>query len=341
MVCGDIPFETDAQIKLAHLSFRPELRLSHEVIDCIKRCLTVSQSERITLTQLQSHPWLNEEREASKLCSKYIHNPPPVHRSISAPVDVIPIGAHGGLQNASNMTPDSCYSSSLSTPISCDSSTSTTTNPENTADVAASNYLSPFSLIPYNYVPHSTTASSSKLSMDVNNRTHQNDFEDEGISVMSISPRSTHSEALLSPVLPEHHVMTSSGGSAISYMDGLETPKINTCAKVWNEDTKDANERRTMDDNDYSDSMIDDDTNFFLSIHDDKKLLDGGDEPYGSTIIGNGFPLVTPIIALNGNTMNITSIQNQKPTLSNINCVQSLSEPTQLRDELNTAVAVI
>jgi len=177
--------------------------------------------------------------------------------------------------------------------------------------------------------------------MDVNNRTHENDFEDEGISVMSISPRSTHSEALLSPVLPEHHLMTSSGGSAISYMDGLETPKINTCAKVWNENTKDVNERRTMDDNDYSDSMIDDDTNFFLSIHDDKKLLDGGDESYGSAIIGNGFPLVTPIIALNGNTMNITSIQNQKPILSNINCVQSLSEPTQLRDELNTAVAVI
>merc|ERR1712141_252588 len=123
------------------LSFRPELRLSHEVIDCIKRCLTVSQSERITLTQLQSHPWLNEEREASKLCSKSSNNPPPVHRSISAPVDVIPIGAHGGLQNASNITPDSCYSSSLSTPISCDSSTSTTTNTENTTDVAASNYI--------------------------------------------------------------------------------------------------------------------------------------------------------------------------------------------------------
>ena len=118
-------------------------------------------------------------------------------------------------------------------------------------------------------------------------------------------------------------------------------PKTNTCAKAWHENTKDVNERRTMDDNDYSDSMIDDDTNFFLSIHDDKKLLDGGDESYGSAIIGNGFPLVTPIIALNGNTMNITSIQNQKPILSNINCVQSLSEPTQLRDELNTAVAVI
>merc|ERR1712141_972937 len=102
----------------------------------------------------------------------------------------------------------------------------------NTTDVAASHYLSPFSLIPYSYVNHSTTTSSSKLSMDVNNRTHQNDFEDEGISVMSISPRSTHSEALLSPVLPEHHLITSSGGSAISYMDGLETPKINTCAKV-------------------------------------------------------------------------------------------------------------
>lgn len=61
MVCGDIPFETDAQIKHAHISFRPDLKLSPEVKDCIKRCLTVSQNDRITLKELQHHPWLCPE----------------------------------------------------------------------------------------------------------------------------------------------------------------------------------------------------------------------------------------------------------------------------------------
>ena len=74
MVCGDIPFETDAQIKLAHLSFRPELRLSNEAIDCIKRCLTVSTSERITLAQLQAHPWLKDEDNAKVHSEFHLHH---------------------------------------------------------------------------------------------------------------------------------------------------------------------------------------------------------------------------------------------------------------------------
>ena len=64
MLCGDIPFETDSQIKHAHLTYRPEHRLSEEVKDCIEQCLTVNVNARISLKDLASHPWLrNEESE--------------------------------------------------------------------------------------------------------------------------------------------------------------------------------------------------------------------------------------------------------------------------------------
>ena len=58
MVCGDIPFETDAQIKRADLYWRPELRLSQEVKDLISRCLATDPQARIKLHQLKAHPWL-------------------------------------------------------------------------------------------------------------------------------------------------------------------------------------------------------------------------------------------------------------------------------------------
>merc|ERR1712062_470121 len=57
MVCGDIPFETDNQIKRAQILFKPSLRLSEEVKDLIRACLTISTSERISLDGLLSHPW--------------------------------------------------------------------------------------------------------------------------------------------------------------------------------------------------------------------------------------------------------------------------------------------
>ena len=220
MVCGDIPFETDAQIKLAHLNFRPELRLSSEVMDCIKRCLTVSQNERITLAQLQQHPWL-KDNESPKVHSESKLHPPPVHRSISAPMDVIPMPSqHGSSSNTSSITPDSCYSSSFSTPISCESSSMAAD--ENPIDAlrnftTASSYLSPpsFYMNPYGQTNHSST-SSSKLSMEAMHQTMEHEFEDEGISAMSISPRSINSDALLSPAISGHHGMVSSGGSTSS-----------------------------------------------------------------------------------------------------------------------------
>jgi serine/threonine protein kinase len=348
MVCGDIPFETDAQIKLAHLNFRPELRLSNDVIDIIKRCLTVSQNERITLTQLQQHPWLKDiESETSKVHSESKLHPPPVHRSISAPVDVIPLAfLHGTSKNTSNITPDSCYSSSFSTPISCDSSATTSTETPIEAlcnFTTTSNYLSPpsFYMNPYGHTNNSSM-SSSKLSMDGMNRTMEHEFEDEGISAMSISPRSVNSDALLSPVISGHHEMVSSGESS---SDVSENSQIRHYNITWNEASIVQPERKHMIDmSDYSDSNIEDDTNFFLSIHDDKKLLDVNSDTSYSVNSGKTIPTITipPIISINGSVINIPSVQNQqRPSSSNISCVQTLSDTQQSRDELLSAVAVI
>ena len=58
MICGDIPFESDAQIKRADLYWRPELVISHDLKDLISRCLTVDPAARIKLNQLKTHPWL-------------------------------------------------------------------------------------------------------------------------------------------------------------------------------------------------------------------------------------------------------------------------------------------
>lgn len=56
LVCGDIPFEQDEQIVKAEVAFRG--RLSHDVKDLIKKCLSIRPSERPSLEDILSHPWL-------------------------------------------------------------------------------------------------------------------------------------------------------------------------------------------------------------------------------------------------------------------------------------------
>merc|ERR1712038_2044189 len=58
MVCGDVPFESDAQISRAHLTWFPQLKLSEEVKSLISGCLKVDTSERLTLAEIEAHPWL-------------------------------------------------------------------------------------------------------------------------------------------------------------------------------------------------------------------------------------------------------------------------------------------
>ena len=102
MVNGDIPFETDSQIKRANVHFRTELRLSTECQDLIRRCLEVDVGGRITLEEMRAHPWLAEVKatEMEKGTSKAMGPledvtpsackaaPPQLMRTLSKPVDV-------------------------------------------------------------------------------------------------------------------------------------------------------------------------------------------------------------------------------------------------------------
>ncbi len=84
MVCGDIPFETDAEIKRAHVEFREALNLSENVKNLIKSCLEVSIKDRISLAEIAVHPWMNPpqvEEEAPR-------PKPLLNRTISSPVQV-------------------------------------------------------------------------------------------------------------------------------------------------------------------------------------------------------------------------------------------------------------
>jgi len=86
MVCGDIPFETDNQIKSAKVFFKPSLGLSENVKDLVRACLTISTSERITLAGILSHPWLQENMTEDD--TRVVR--PTLQRMSSKPMDVNP-----------------------------------------------------------------------------------------------------------------------------------------------------------------------------------------------------------------------------------------------------------
>merc|ERR1712018_56856 len=79
MVCGDIPFETDNQIKKAQILFKPALGLSDEVKTLIRSCLSITTGDRITLSGISSHPWMKEQEQQR----------PSLLRTVSTPMDVI------------------------------------------------------------------------------------------------------------------------------------------------------------------------------------------------------------------------------------------------------------
>jgi len=59
MVCGDIPWEKDAQILTSQLVFTR--RVSPEVRDLITCCLTRSVQDRINISNILKHPWMTGE----------------------------------------------------------------------------------------------------------------------------------------------------------------------------------------------------------------------------------------------------------------------------------------
>merc|ERR1712223_1342816 len=60
MTTGDVPFKSDRQTKKAEIKFKENLKLSEELIDLIKKCLTVSTLDRITLNGIAEHCWLKK-----------------------------------------------------------------------------------------------------------------------------------------------------------------------------------------------------------------------------------------------------------------------------------------
>ena len=168
---------------------------------------------------------------------------------------------------------------------------------------------------------HSSSSSSILASKPIC-RPIDNEFEDEGISAMSISPGSSHSATFLSPIMTGHHAMMSSGESTLSSSAMLGNSESHHYGHNRDNRTANSMERSGLRDSDYEADAIlneEDDTNFFLSIHDSKKLLDrrNNDSSYSDTS-RNNYSSVPPIITLNDNVVNISP--NQNPPLSTVNC---------------------
>merc|ERR1712179_859604 len=75
MLCGDIPFESDHEISAGHLIWFKQLNLSSQVKDLISGCLAVDPSKRISLEEVQDHPW-GKTAEKCLLSSSFLSSSP-------------------------------------------------------------------------------------------------------------------------------------------------------------------------------------------------------------------------------------------------------------------------
>jgi len=107
MVCGDIPFETDNQIKRAQVLFKPQLKLSEEVKDLIRQCLTISTSDRINLEGIFNHSWVKVHSQQSSATK------PVLVRSTSSPMDVQQVN-HPNNHHEQTSSAEACSFMSLS-----------------------------------------------------------------------------------------------------------------------------------------------------------------------------------------------------------------------------------
>ena len=57
MLCGDVPFESDDQIRDGTIHWKSDVKLSPRAKDLIKQCLNPNPDERIKLCDIIKHPW--------------------------------------------------------------------------------------------------------------------------------------------------------------------------------------------------------------------------------------------------------------------------------------------
>lgn len=60
MVCGDVPFESNDQIRKAIVLFRDSVQLSENLKNLIRMCLNKSSISRIGLHELSCHAWMRD-----------------------------------------------------------------------------------------------------------------------------------------------------------------------------------------------------------------------------------------------------------------------------------------
>ncbi|XP_030639898.1 serine/threonine-protein kinase pim-2 [Chanos chanos] len=70
MVCGDIPFERDADIVRATPSFTK--RISNECQSLIRSCLSYKPEDRPSLEEILQHPWMDNSEDFGDLHGKHI-----------------------------------------------------------------------------------------------------------------------------------------------------------------------------------------------------------------------------------------------------------------------------
>eukprot|EP00092_Neocalanus_flemingeri_P016343 GFUD01017692.1.p1 GENE.GFUD01017692.1~~GFUD01017692.1.p1 ORF type:complete len:314 (+),score=79.30 GFUD01017692.1:26-967(+) len=65
MLCGDIPYETDAEIMRGSLVWYDHLHLSQSVRSLVASCLQPDQQVRLSLRQIRDHPWIKKVSSSS------------------------------------------------------------------------------------------------------------------------------------------------------------------------------------------------------------------------------------------------------------------------------------
>ena len=58
LLCGDVPFETDQQIREGTIPWRTDLDLPNQAKDLVKQCLSADPAKRLSLAGVEQHPWL-------------------------------------------------------------------------------------------------------------------------------------------------------------------------------------------------------------------------------------------------------------------------------------------